>query len=402
MPLNPFVWTGPIQGGVPRLEFTRHTAMTLKAGTHVAMFGPRGTGKTTLIGDLAAELALDHEADAPPWETVCVDLRRAISIPAFIGAVSDALGNHPSEKLRRKAMGAISTLEKDIGINLGFVKAGVRSGARQELNESEVLHGQLAVLPSLADRIVVVLDEFQRLHNCPGEPLSLIRSALMGPEHSGHVSLMLTGSLRERMKMMLHDDTEPIWDQTHDVELPSLDFASFTDYLQTKFEATGKPIADRAIEHLIGLTNNHPKRTQHVAWYVWDRAEPAVEITPTDVQEAFDYLIASGKDNTDFTKVIDTLLSGNDSEENDAKALFLLANGGSTGSDIDAHRYGLSDEKATSRAVKRLSSRGLVQRAAGEWAVVDPLLEAWLRKQDPLQIGTTPEPLGLPAPSSEN
>lgn len=387
MPLNPFIWTGPISDGVAREEFTRHTALTLKAGTHAALFGPRGTGKTTFIGELAKELALEHEPDAPPWELIAVDLRRVISLPAFIGAVSVAAARHPSGELRRKAAQAFKNLEKELGINLGVVKAGVRSGGRRSLNEGEVLHDQLAALAGLAPRIVVVLDEFQRLHNCPGEPLSIIRSALMGAEHTGHVSLLLTGSLRERLKLMLHTDTEPIWDQTHDVNLPDLDPTSFHDYLETKFAATDRPIEERALERLIALTNSHPKRTQHVAWYVWDRAGAGVSITPDDVQDAFDHLVTSGKDNADFAKVIDTLMSGKDSEDNDAKALFLLAGGGSPGSELDAHRYGLMDEKATGRALDRLAERGIVQRpATGGWEIVDPLLHAWLRAQDPLQM----------------
>lgn len=60
--------------------------------------------------------------------------------------------------------------------------------------------------------------EFQRLNGCPGEPLSIIRSALTEAESGGTISLLLTGSLREKLELMLHTDTEPIWDQTHVVE----------------------------------------------------------------------------------------------------------------------------------------------------------------------------------------
>src|SRR5680860_1528472 len=45
VPLNPFIWEYAIEDGVPREPFARETALQLKAGTHVALFGPRGTGK---------------------------------------------------------------------------------------------------------------------------------------------------------------------------------------------------------------------------------------------------------------------------------------------------------------------------------------------------------------------
>lgn len=387
MPLNPFVWTGPIQDGVLRAEFTRRTCLTLKAGTHVAMFGPRGTGKTSFVAELANDLRVEQEADAPRWETLQVDLGRAISLPAFVGAVSDSVDRHPDSRLRRRAASAFSSLEKELGVNLGVVKAGVRSGgARAVADPGEVLHNQLRVLGGVADRLVVVLDEFQRLANCPGEPLSLIRSALMGPEHAGRVSLLLTGSLRERLRLMLHNDTEPIWDQTHDVELPAIDVALFADYLDQRFVASGKPADARAVELLLELCDAHPKRTQHVAWHVWERAWPGATIAPEDVSEAFDALLASGQDNTDFAKVIDTLLSGDDTDTNDVRALFLLASGASAGSNLDSIRYGLKDQSAAVRAVRRLRDRGLVQGGdPGEPArIVDPLLAAWLRSTDPL------------------
>jgi ABC-type Mn2+/Zn2+ transport system ATPase subunit len=86
MSLNPFVWSDVIDPSeaVPRGEFTARAANTLKAGTHLALFGPRGTGKTTFIGQLAEELALDHGADAPSWEVIRIDLRRRAISPGHV------------------------------------------------------------------------------------------------------------------------------------------------------------------------------------------------------------------------------------------------------------------------------------------------------------------------------
>jgi len=383
MALNPFNWTGPVTEAVSRGPFTARVAGILKGGTHMALFGPRGTGKTTFLGELAGDLGKEQDSDAPEWELVIVDLRRAISLPAFIGSVLDGLDNHPSKRLRRRARGLLREAEKEIGVDFGVVKGGLRTG-RREINEAEVLHAQLAALGRVADRVVVALDEFQRLNTCPGQPLSIIRSALMGPDMAGHVSLLLTGSLRERLELMLHSDKEPIWDQTLDLELPGLDGTKFIDYLEHRFEATGRPIDERAIEHLVELTDLHPKRTQHLAWYVWDHATAGTAIETGDVQAAFEELLDTSAYNSDFARAIDTLLSGNDTEVNEVRALFLLGAGGSPGSDLEAKRYGLTDGDATARALIRLKDRGMVSRREGRWHIVDPLLAEWLKRQDPL------------------
>jgi DNA polymerase III delta prime subunit len=387
MPLNPFVWDNAIEEGVPRQPFTERTARQLKAGTHIALFGPRGTGKTSFTLDLRRELAREHEADAPPWELIRVDLRRVISLSAFIGAVSDAVEAHPSKGLRRRATAAFRTYEKEIGVNLGVVKAGIRApGRRSGTDVGEILHGQLLALADVADRLVVVFDEFQRLNRCEGEPLSIIRSSLLAPTNQGRLSLLITGSLRERVEMMLHTSSEPIWDQTHDVELPALDPGAFIAYLEHNFEATGKQISERAAELLLELAEGHPKRTQHLAWQVWEEARAGAEIAPTDVQIAFDGLVTKASQGSNFFAVVDAMLDGAEGDVNSARALFLVAAGRSPGSPVATATYGLVSPTNARRALERLRSRGMVEGKGTAWRIVDPLFAAWLRNQDPIAL----------------
>ncbi len=394
MSLNPFIWEYAIEDGVPRERFVRETALQLKAGTHVALFGPRGTGKTSFTLELRRELERNHEADAPPWQMLRIDLRRAISLPAFIGATRTALSKHPDGRLRRRTGDAWKRLEKSIGINLGVVAAGVRTGGRQALNEAEVLHDQLRALTEVTDRLVVVFDEFQRLNSCPGEPLSIIRSALMEPEANGNVSLLLTGSLREKLELMLHTDTEPIWDQTHDVALPPIEAEPFAAYLEHGFEATGKPIGERAADLLVELTDAHPKRTQHLAWQTWEDTGGGREADRDAVQAAFEKLLSSRSHSTDFGGIIDGLLAGEDSDGNGAKALFLVASGASPGSRNAPLRYGLSGPDTAKRALERLRARGVVEGSGSVWRIVDPLFAEWLRRNDPLSLIDAPSPQG--------
>jgi hypothetical protein len=394
MPLNPFVWEYAIEDGVPRDAFARETALQLKAGTHIALFGPRGTGKTSFTLELRRELGLDHEPDAPPWEMLRIDLRRALSLPAFIGATRTALDRHPNGQLRRRAGDAWRRLEKSIGINLGVVAAGVRTKGRQTINEAEVLHDQLYALTQATDRLVVVFDEFQRLNGCPGDPLSIIRSALMEPDAGGRVSLLLTGSLREKLELMLHTDTEPIWDQTHDVALPPIEAEHFAAFLEHAFEATRKPIDSRAADLLVELTDAHPKRTQHLAWQTWETVDEGGRVEVDAVQAAFDDLLSSRSHSTDFGAIVDSLLAGENSDANGAKALFLVASGGSPGSRNTPPRYGLSGPDAAKRALERLRARGVVEGSGSAWRIVDPMFAEWLRRNDPLSLESSSEDPG--------
>jgi len=196
--LNPFIWDLPLDDPakiVGMEPFAHAVALTLKAQTNVALFGPRDTGKTTFTNQLALELGKSHGDDAPPFDVVTINLHRVVSLPGFIGCVHDAMVSHPVKHLRRAAQRQIGALEREIGFDILVIKGSLRRPAAQPEQDAETLHAQLASLRSLSPHLVVIFDEFQRLRHCPGEPLAIIRSALMG-SGANHVSLLFTGSIR--------------------------------------------------------------------------------------------------------------------------------------------------------------------------------------------------------------
>src|SRR5688572_11897610 len=238
--LNPFIWDRPLDDPskiIGMEAFAHQVALTLKGQTNVALFGPRDTGKTTFTNQLALELAKAHGEDAPPFDVVKVNLQRVVSIPGFIGCVHDAMTGHPVKRVRRAGQRQVGVLEKEIGFDIKVIKGSVRrSGARPE-QDAETLHAQLVALRSVSDHLVVVFDEFQRLRHCPGDPLSIIRSSLMS-SGANHVSLLFTGSIRNALKMMLEDSSQPIFGEAARMQLPSIDRVDFLEYLDFQFDAT--------------------------------------------------------------------------------------------------------------------------------------------------------------------
>jgi DNA-binding GntR family transcriptional regulator len=80
------------------------------------------------------------------------------------------------------------------------------------------------------------------------------------------------------------------------------------------------------------------------------------------------------------------LMSGDEGEINEVRALQLLADRG--GDAVTSRplvtRYGFSSHSRVVPALARLQRRGLVDRRAGRWYVVDPLFAEWLRRSSPL------------------
>ncbi len=387
MPINPFVWSRPLEDPskiVGMDAFARDVALVLKGRTNVAIFGPRDTGKTTFTTQLASELELNHGPDAPPHAVIRINLQRAFSIPAFNACVHDALLNHPSKRIRREARRQLLVLEKEIGFDIKVIKGAVRRSGVTPEQDAEALHAQLASIPRLAEQVVVVFDEFQRLNRCPDEPLSLIRSALMSTG-SGNVSLLLTGSIREALKMMLERSDEPIFDEAHQMDLPRINHVEFAEYLEYNFEASGKPAHEEAIDHLLHLTGCHPKRTQQLAWTTWRMARPSDRPIPIDVVESAHDEMLGGQDAGEFAATVSLLAAGGESETNEERALFLLAErgGGSPTSREHVGLYGFTNHTMIVPALERLRRRGLVEQRDRVWSIVDPLFAAWLRRNSP-------------------
>jgi hypothetical protein len=385
--LNPFVWDRPLDDPskiIGMEAFANQVALTLKGQTNVALFGPRDTGKTTFTNQLALELAKTHGDDAPPFDVVKVNLQRVVSIPGFIGCVHDAMTSHPVKHLRRAAQRQIGALEKQIGFDIKVIKGSVkRTGVKPE-QDAETLHAQLVAVRSLSPHLVVVFDEFQRLRHCPGDPLAIIRSALMSTG-ANHVSLLFTGSIRNALKMMLENSEQPIFGEALDLQLPEISRVDFLEYLDFQFDATGKPAEEQALEYLLDAARSHPRSTQQLAWECWASTTAGQPVTLETVIGAHDRLVQT-IERSEFASVLNVLMSGDEGEINEVRALQLLADRG--GDTITSRRlaalYGFSSHSRVRPALVRLQGRGLVDERDGSWYIVDPLFNEWLRRASPL------------------
>jgi hypothetical protein len=387
--LNPFVWDRPIDDPakiVGMEPFAHEVALTLKGQTNVALFGPRDTGKTTFTNQLRLELERDHGPDAPPFAVVTVNLQRVVSLAGFIGCVHDAMTNHPEKRLRRAAVRQIGALEKEIGFDIKVIRGAVRQPAATPAHDAEMLHAQLSAVGGLSDHLVVIFDEFQRLRHCPGEPLSIIRSSLMSAG-ANHISLLFTGSIRNALQMMLESSDQPIFGEAAQMQLPAIAFADFLEYLDFQFQASGKPADEEALTYLLNATRAHPRSTQQLAWRCWTDTPAGQPVTLETVTDAHDQLVQT-IERSEFTAVMNTLMSGEESEVNEVRALQLVADrgGDNVTSRLLATRYGFSSHSRVPTSLERLQRRGLVDQRDGAWYIVDPLFAEWLRRASPLSL----------------
>ena len=147
---------------------------------------------------------------------------------------------------------------------------------------------------------------------------------------ANHVSLLFTGSIRNALKMMLEDSEQPIFGEAAVMQLPVIARVDFLEYLDYQFEATGKPADEPALEHLLNVTRAHPRSTQQLAWECWTSTAPGQPVTLETVIRAHDRLVQT-IERSEFASVLNVLVSGDEGEVNEVRALQLLADrGGNT------------------------------------------------------------------------
>ena len=136
---------------------------------------------------------------------------------------------------------------------------------------------------------------------------------------------------------------------------------------------------------MLNLTRAHPRSTQQLAWEVWAATPDRQPVTLEAVISAHDRLVRA-IERSEFAAVLNVLINGDEGEVNEVRALQLLADrGGTTVSSRPlASLYGFSSHSRVRPALARLQGRGLVDERGGNWYIVDPLFDEWLRRSSPL------------------
>jgi hypothetical protein len=204
---------------------------------------------------------------------------------------------------------------------------------------------------------------------------------------ANHISLLFTGSIRNALQMMLESSDQPIFGEAAQMQLPAIAFADFLEYLDFQFQASGKPADEEALTYLLNATRAHPRSTQQLAWRCWTDTPAGQPVTLETVIDGHDQLVQT-IERSEFTAVMNTLMSGEESEVNEVRALQLVADrgGDNVTSRLLATRYGFSSHSRVPTSLERLQRRGLVDQRDGAWYIVDPLFAEWLRRASPLSL----------------
>jgi uncharacterized protein len=366
--VNPFRFSGPL----PPEEMIDRDAeadalLELARGRHsFRLVGPRRYGKTTLL-----RRVLDA-SERQGMATVLVDLQDVLTIAEIVVRIERAYGRRLKGAIRRHVDSVLRSW--NIGLSLGA--GGFTATMQRSPNtDAEAVLLRLLELPaelfdSKGITSLIVFDEIQDVLAVPGAD-GKIRSVI---QHQGDAATYaFAGSAPGVMSQLFADPKRPLLDQAVPKELDPLPLAEVTEYVMSRFEATGRDVG-RALDPFVEFTRGHPQRSMMLAHYLWEETPAKGKASEATWINARD---AALRDSAGLMRAIWTALPPN--ERRVARGLAVL----------DSPIYGV--EAAAAVGIKRSSvnralqglrdNADVISDAGRGFRLTDPLFEHWLAEQ---------------------
>ncbi len=358
MEVSPFPHQGPLEpeAVVGREALVDDLVERVTERRVTALLGPRRFGKTSVLRRVA------HELEQAGASVVWVDTYEVSSATdlalRFDGALAAATGPIERPLQERAAM---------LGLSFGVLRAEFSRRGSSRPEPIAMLHALLDTLVDAARRqpTIVVFDEFGGIFGVDGAA-GLLRTKLQ--HHYQEIGLLYAGSQPTLMREMFARHDMPFYAQADLIEVGAFDAATTQRLVEAGFRATGR-VAGPVAGAVHDFTHGHPYRTMQAADAAWRRTQPGRRATDDVWLEARNFVLDASRIGNE------ALFSGFAPAER--SVLRLLASGRSLfGS--DAQLLGLSSSSAYG-ARSRLIDAGVVRDIDDRFAIVDPVLAAWIR-----------------------
>jgi hypothetical protein len=378
-PTNPFTF-GDLaldEAFTDRERELRELVADMRNGQNVLVYAPRRYGKSSLVLK-AAEEAL--------WRKVLVgycDLMKTPTKERFAAALAKTIYadiaspvEHAFERAAELFRGLRIRPTMEVDPLDGTLRFSFQGGRRKEEIDETIerlldLVGVLAV--ERKRRVAIVFDEFQEVISLDDRFPNLMRAVFQGQPEVSHVYL---GSKRHLLERIFSNRNEPFWRSAKQMEIGPIAPNKFAPFLAARFEATGKRIANDALQGLLEVTRGHPYATQELAYFTWELVPAGGEASATDVEEALTRALRS--EHNHFAQLWD--------DASHPQRLLMLALAEEPSRSIysaEYHsRHDLPRNPTVQRALKSLTTKEIVARTAdGELRVIEPFFSEWLQRE---------------------
>jgi len=370
--VNPFKFGDPVEGDyyLPRPDLANAVLQFLQNRIHVVLIGPRRFGKTSFA------LNLLKKFEKESYLCLFVDIYNITSHRDFLQQMLRALRTLKGWKGKIKDfLKSIPTLRPkfsaDFDLDTGAPSFGLSFDQASDKDVKELIQDVLAGIENLGEKIIVVIDEFQKVTEIEdkGWLEATLRTHM---QQLRNTSFLFTGSRRSIIYDMLNNPDRPLYRSCQPIEFPSFG-EEFTDWVLDKFTTIDIKCERSAVQHLRTLVQDTPNYVQMVCFHLVARGKS--HITEKEVDHALGTVVRQN------AYAYQTLLTSLTPTQQRALRL-----AGREGKQIFSkellQKYEISSGPALASAIKSLKDKGILDdESSGRGTVIfdDPLFAVWFQ-----------------------
>jgi len=372
---NPFKYGTRVCGNefFDRTKIKRDILNTLDGGNNIVLYGPRRYGKSSLVGEVLAELrrrgtscAELNMMDIATLDDFIAKYARAVyrELTPVAGAISHVAGLF---KRISPTIGLDEEGKPELKFTIASSKAGIDA-----LRDVLELPARLCATDK---RMVIALDEFQEIAEL-GLGSQFERTMRTIVEQQTNVSYVFLGSKTHLLERMFASRPRPFYNSAQKFLLlrpPADESAAF---LIGRFASSKMQLSPALAADMVRRTDNVPYYLQALGSWVFNAASGrgAKTVKAEDVAEGFRDLYE-----TERILLENTFAAHSKSQKLLLRALAIEPAQSFT--EDYRNRHALASTSTVNTALRRLLAESTIEQEEGLYRLADPLLAHHLRKQ---------------------
>ena len=368
--MNPFKFGDPVEGEyyLERPELDKLVHQFLSNRIHVVLIGPRRFGKTSFVFNLLTKL--EKEGYACPF----IDIFNITSHRDFLQQMLRALKAKKSwtEAAKKWLLNWKPRISADIDPISGQTSFGLSIDATSEKDVKEMIQDVLAGLKNLGEKVIVVIDEFQKIAELDDQGWleATLRTHM---QQLRNTSFLFTGSRKRLISDMLNNSSRPLYRSCQSIDFPSFG-EELIDWIMKRFAKVNISIEKEAIFYLKKTVQDTPNYIQMVCFHLV--AAGYKKIMSQDVKDVLRKVVRQN------AYAYQTLLNSLSSLQQRALRLAAKEEKQVFAKEL-LQKYEIPSAPALSSSIKALKEKGILdEEGTGRGTVIfdDPLFAIWLRE----------------------
>ena len=343
----------------------------IENGANVTLISMRRLGKTGLIFRTFEEMRKKEYG----YDTYYADIYATSCLDDFVKVLAEAIVSQSTRSSIHKFFTLLGGIRPLLSYDPISGQPQVSITYQTEAQKETTLKSLLSYLDSTGRKTVVAIDEFQQIREYEGCRMeALLRTYI---QNLRNVRFIFSGSRKHIMTDMFARENSPFYQSTSNIPLHKIDAGVYADFINEKFESSGKSIDDDTVGFILDWTRCHTFYTQTLCNKVFAFSGETVSIQI--VYKAIESILVSEEDR--FFTIRNMLTKGQ------WKYLKAIAKEGTVTQPTSGAfiaKYNLGTPASSRRTLASLIEKELVYEnstpTGKEYTVYNLFLSRWLEK----------------------